>query len=204
VRTRVVLLITAVVILVLVVSAAPSSAGGFCMGHTPSEGFTDTDGTQVSMMDFCFSPTVIRIDEGDEITWTNDDSEVHAVGGAVGAFGDAHSEVAPGDSVTYRFDREGTFPYVCIYHPGMAGAVVVGDGLGPAFKAGGIVETGTTDTDPPASSDVMESQPETAPTSSGSGSFGWATLLAVIAASGIVSAIYVIWRRRDEASGLRT
>jgi len=32
--------------------------------------------------------------------------------------------------VSYRFVRSGVYPYVCTYHPGMVGAVVVGDGTG--------------------------------------------------------------------------
>jgi hypothetical protein len=35
-----------------------------------------------------------------------------------------------GKSVTFRFDEEGVYPFFCCLHPGMAGAVVVGDGAG--------------------------------------------------------------------------
>ena len=41
--------------------------------------------------------------------------------------------------VTYRFTEAGVYPYVCTYHVGMVGAVVVGDG------AGGAIETTTAD-----------------------------------------------------------
>jgi hypothetical protein len=34
-------------------------------------------------------------------------------------------------SIKVRFSRAGTYPYYCIYHPGMAGAVLVGDANGP-------------------------------------------------------------------------
>ena len=69
------------VLFALIVPAAPAGAGGYCMGHTEAELFTDTDGTKVSMAEYCFSPTVIRVGQGESVTWTNDDSEIHAVGG---------------------------------------------------------------------------------------------------------------------------
>ena len=33
-----------------------------------------------------------------------------------------------GDRFTASFDEEGIFPFACTYHPGMSGAIVVGDG----------------------------------------------------------------------------
>ena len=30
----------------------------------------------------------------------------------------------------YRFDEDGVYPYSCLIHPGMVGAIVVGDGVG--------------------------------------------------------------------------
>jgi hypothetical protein len=35
-----------------------------------------------------------------------------------------------GDSFRARFADPGIYPYSCTYHPGMTGAVVVGDGVG--------------------------------------------------------------------------
>jgi hypothetical protein len=86
----------------------------------------------------CFGPTVARIDAGDTVAFVNADGEVHSVGGANGTFGNAHAEILPGDEVSFTFDREGVFPYVCTFHPGMSGAVVVGDGTGKVTSAAGI------------------------------------------------------------------
>jgi plastocyanin len=120
----------------VIVLAPHAGAGGFCAGY---EGETLTDvsalgasgeANVVKMKDNCFDATVMRVSRGATVTWRNTDPEAHAVGGAAGSFGDMHAEVAPGRSVAYRFEEEGVFPYVCILHPGMAGAVVVGDGMG--------------------------------------------------------------------------
>ena len=145
-RTRAAIVLVLAVAVAAVLPVARAGAGGFCMGYVGGESLTDTVGDGVSMHDNCFSPTVVRVEAGDTVTFVNKDKVVHAVGGAVGSFGDPHDEIAPGESVRYRFDVEGTFPYVCIYHPGMAGAVVVGDGRGPAFEAGGIVPGAVDDT----------------------------------------------------------
>ncbi|MGH2723603.1 MAG: cupredoxin domain-containing protein [Actinomycetota bacterium] len=53
------------------------------------------------------------------------------------SFGRANPEVAAGANVSYVFGTEEVFPYFCAYHPGMVGAVVVGEGtLRPADAAG--------------------------------------------------------------------
>ncbi|MFN2489966.1 MAG: cupredoxin domain-containing protein [Actinomycetota bacterium] len=133
-------------VLVLVASVATAvfpaggaKAGGFCSGYE-GERLTDASGATVEMKGNCFTPTVLRVRPGATVTFSNQDPEAHAVGGAAGSFGDMHREIAPGKSVRYRFEDEGTFPYVCIFHPGMAGAIVVGDGEGPdASGATGIL-----------------------------------------------------------------
>jgi plastocyanin len=132
-RIWVVLAIGALVAALL--PAGWASAGGFCSGYE-NERLTDARGVRVAMTDFCFTPTVLRVREGATVTFVNKDPEAHTVGGAAGSFGDMHREIAPGKSVSFRFEREGIFPYVCLIHPGMAGAIVVGDGIGPAALAG--------------------------------------------------------------------
>ena len=199
-RTRAAIVLILTVISAALMPLARAGAGGFCMGYSNGESFTDTDGNGVSMHDNCFSPTVIRVASGDTVTFVNKDKEVHAVGGAVGSFGDAHGEIAPGESVRYRFDTEGTFPYVCVYHPGMAGAVVVGDGEGPQFKAGGITAVSSVnDPDEPSggagTTETRSSADESA------SSDGWPAFmaLAVVVSAGVTSLLVVRRRRSGDA-----
>ncbi len=119
----------------VVVPAVPASAGGFC--HNAS---TDATGTSVEMKDACFMPTVLRVNVGQAITWVNRDGFAHVVIGAGGAWG-GFDELQRSDSVTYRFDAPGVYPYFCMLHPGMIGAVVVGDGSA-AGKAEGVSVAG--------------------------------------------------------------
>ena len=116
----------AVSIAVLVIGAAarvPVLAGGGGGCHKPP---TDARGVTVTMQDACFSPTVIRVAPGSVVTWVNQDPLLHSVvragpqlvGQATGA----------GTSFKAHFGRQGVYPYYCAQHPGMIGAVVVGDG----------------------------------------------------------------------------
>jgi hypothetical protein len=76
---------------------------------------------------FCFAPAVVHVTPGQTVTWTNAEWVEHTVTGVARSFGDYES-LAKDRSVSHRFDQAGTFPYFCAFHPGMVGAVVVGDG----------------------------------------------------------------------------
>lgn len=91
---------------------------------------TDASGTRIRIRDFCFGPTILRARPGDTVTWMNDDGVPHTVLGANAAWGGFDS-IGEAGEVTYRFVRSGVYPYVCTYHPGMSGAVVVGNATGP-------------------------------------------------------------------------
>lgn len=114
------------------VAAGPASAGGGCH-RAESEGQDEGVGTTVEMRGNCFGPTVLRVEAGSEVTFVNRDEVVHRVDGVGWA---SESLLAPGARTTHRFDRPGTYPYTCILHVGMSGAVVVGDGRG----SGRVVE----------------------------------------------------------------
>jgi plastocyanin len=102
--------------------AAVASGGGGC-GRPVSDARGDT----VRIRAFCFGPTILRVRPGDEVRFVNADGTPHTVMGANASWG-SFRQLNPGKDVTYRFTRSGVYPYVCTYHPGMVGAVVVGGG----------------------------------------------------------------------------
>jgi plastocyanin len=110
---------------VMAASGASASGGGGC-----GRPVTDAQGVSVAIDQFCFTPTILHIGSGQAVTWTNADPFAHNVMGASASWG-TFDLLKPGRSVTYRFTRDGTYPFVCTMHPGMVGAVVVGDGDGP-------------------------------------------------------------------------
>ena len=134
----------------------PAMAGGGC--HTvASQGSGDT----VEMSKLCFTPTVLRVDPGTEVTFVNKDPMEHNVSAEWGTAQD----LKVGDTFSATFPQEGTFPYACTYHYGMTGAIVVGDGDGPA--TGALVESGSVDTTPVSQERAASTKPE------GSGILGW-------------------------------
>jgi plastocyanin len=102
----------------------PADAGGGC--HATQA--VDAKSTTVEMKDRCFTPAVARINPGDTVTWINQDSITHVVSGT--GWGES-KDLAGGETMSYRFDTPGIYPYTCYIHPGMNGAVVVGDGAPP-------------------------------------------------------------------------
>jgi plastocyanin len=69
-----------------------------------------------------FEPKAIIVNAGDTVTWTNKDNFTHTV--KVG--GGADHKVDRGHSWSVRFDKAGTYHYVCTLHPhDMKGEVIV-------------------------------------------------------------------------------
>jgi plastocyanin len=63
------------------------------------------------------------IEKGSEVTWINHDDIPHSI--VVNALG-VHSKAMDTDGTfTYKFDKTGTFFYVCGLHPFMQAKVVV-------------------------------------------------------------------------------
>ena len=130
--------------------AVPASAGGGCMhGQAP----TDGQGAVVEIVDYCFTPTVLHVEPGTEVTFVNRDDTAHEVTGVGGTWG-TFDDLGLDDRVSYTFDDDGVYVYSCFIHPGMVGAIVAGSGTGSAglnaaSVTGGLVTT--PDAAPPAS-----------------------------------------------------
>jgi plastocyanin len=125
-RRSVVLGFTGGLLLVAFVSL-PASAGG-CHPKSPLPSSARGGDTITVPMKGCeFGPTVIHVPEGAEVTWVNHDPVPHTVTGVHLTWG-GMDELSRGERTQFQFDESGTFPYYCDLHPGMAGAVVVGDG----------------------------------------------------------------------------
>jgi plastocyanin len=104
--------------------AAPAraSGGGGCGGPV-----TEGTGSAVTIRQYCFSPTILHTRPGTEVTFTNQDPTRHGVLGANAVWG-SFETLREDRSDTYSFSEPGVYPYVCVWHPGMVGAVVVGRG----------------------------------------------------------------------------
>jgi plastocyanin len=172
--------------------AAAASGGGGC-GQPVSEEL----GTAVDIRDYCFSPTILRVATGDPVTFTNKDPFEHSVLGANATWGD-YDAYRRGKGVTYRFEEPGVYPYVCTYHIGMMGVVVVGSG------AGGAIDTATADGPvvkvDPGDLELRSASTLPPPTSDDNTvarTIAWSTVVAV----GVVAAVILRRRRRARTDG---
>jgi len=77
-----------------------------------------------------FHPQFIPIKVGDTVTWSNDDRTLiqtgntrHSATADDGSFDSGR--LKQGESFSFTFTKAGTFPYHCVVHAGMTGAVIV-------------------------------------------------------------------------------
>jgi plastocyanin len=88
----------------------------------PVRAWTD-EGQQVSIDNFKFGPTPLTVSKGTEVTWTNHDDIPHSI--VLNSLGVHSKAMDTGGSFTYKFDKAGTFFYVCGLHPFMQAKVEV-------------------------------------------------------------------------------
>jgi plastocyanin len=151
-------------------------AGGYC--HTPA---TDARGTTVTMQDYCYTPTVLRVPAGGQVTFVNADKVAHPT---VGRGSDWFADVASAGRTTIRFDQAGVYPYFCHEHIGMIGVVVVGDGRGEAAA-------------PTVVADFPGARPGAAPAAANGSAAPWSLAGAALLGLAVLGgALVAAWRRR--------
>lgn len=85
-----------------------------------------SDGVDVSIVDFAFSPAVITVTAGTVVTWTNLGAFAHTTTSDIGSSDPWDSgSLAPNGTFTRTFNIPGTYGYHCAIHLSMKGTVVV-------------------------------------------------------------------------------
>lgn len=77
----------------------------------------------VVIKNFDFAPMTITIKAGSSVTWKNLDGEPHTVTSVDGLF--RSGGIDQNESFTFKFDKPGTYQYLCSIHPRMRAAVIV-------------------------------------------------------------------------------
>ncbi len=160
---------------------APAAAGGGCHA-SPDATMSSSADTDVTIGECAFLDTVIYVDPGERVTWTNKDPVPHTVTGAASSWGDEQI-LDRGEKVGYRFDDEGVYPYYCALHPSMVGAVVVGEPSAKLGTAAGGVEK----VDLAASATTSDESPADSGGTSAAAITSMAIALAAVAAA-------LVWR----------
>jgi plastocyanin len=78
---------------------------------------------KITIDNFTFSPAKLAVSKGTEVTWTNQDDIPHTI--VLTSAGVRSKALDTDNSFSYRFDKVGTFAYVCGLHPQMHGEIVV-------------------------------------------------------------------------------
>lgn len=81
------------------------------------------DRAQILVKDFMFAPTALTVKAGSTVTWANKDDEPHTVVSDTGMF--RSSALDTNESFSFKFDKPGTYHFVCSIHPQMVGTIVV-------------------------------------------------------------------------------
>jgi plastocyanin len=89
----------------------------------PANATDSAAGTVVLAKDFMFAPTSLTIKAGSTVTWTNHDDEPHTVVSDAGLF--RSGALDTNQSFSFRFEKPGTYHYLCSIHPRMVGTVIV-------------------------------------------------------------------------------
>jgi plastocyanin len=184
-RLPALVLLLAVVAATALTAAPASAGGGGC--HSPA---TEGRGTTLALAELCFSPTVLRVEPGSEVTIVNRDPLAHPLSRPGGEWG---WDGGPGDVTKVRLDRAGTYPFFCFAHPGMVGVVVVGDGRG---TGAGVVEVAGAGTAPAAPGAAAAVQPAASGGAASPFPVAWLVLVALAALVGAVAGTRLAARSR--------
>ena len=86
----------------------------------------DEKARTVTIKNLKYNPAKITIKAGETVTWVNADDNDHTVtSDEKDLF--ASDNLGNGDKFRHTFEKKGTFPYHCKYHPRMKGVVIVSD-----------------------------------------------------------------------------
>lgn len=190
-----------VLMTIVVLAPIPASAGGGGCAE-----LTDGSGLTVEIEFSCITPTLIRVEPGDTVTFVNRDSYRHVIVGA-GYQWASKGYMRAQEAFAATFDEDGVYPYQCYLHPGMSGTVVVGTGtgLGPATNGNVLVEQVSLQVPLPEIVYVTR-PPEIRTVVTGSSSAGpWTVGILVGLATGVLVALgaTTLGRRRREAMDAR-
>jgi plastocyanin len=167
-RRRLAFISGASVSLALLLGALSAGVAAGGMGcHSGIE--RDAEESLVVLTGSCMNPLVARVPTGGVVTFTNGDKIAHAITGAANTWG-TYDDLLGGESVAYRFTADGIYPYFCYIHPGMIGAIVVGDsgpgGTGASVERVSLSEARNTvsQATTPAPTAAPTAQPTASPT----------------------------------------
>ena len=77
----------------------------------------------VVIKDFMFAPASLTVHAGSTVTWSNLADEPHTIVSDTGLF--RSGAIDTKETFSYKFDKPGTYHFLCSIHPKMTGTIVV-------------------------------------------------------------------------------
>jgi plastocyanin len=103
-------------------SSALQAGGASGLAASPKAS-TGGSATEVMIDNFAFTPGVVTVKAGTQVTWINHDDIPHTVDSSQGKF--KSSAMDTNDKFQFRFTEPGEYPFYCRMHPKMTGKIVV-------------------------------------------------------------------------------
>lgn len=104
-------------------AAAPTTATPAAATGADSTADSAREAAVVRVPDFRFEPARAEVTVGQTVRWQFDHRELHNATADDGSF--RSKALNDGATFEHRFDRPGTYRYLCTLHPQMTGEVVV-------------------------------------------------------------------------------
>jgi plastocyanin len=102
------------------------------LGAVPAEAKSHS----VTIKQYAYGPGALTINQGDTVTWTNQDVAAHDVVVTSGPVSFRSPMLDQGESWSYTFNTAGAYSYICSVHPDMRGSVTaVAKAPAPATSA---------------------------------------------------------------------
>jgi plastocyanin len=96
---------------------------GLAGGGVGGASAADSTAPRVLIQQFMFAPTTLTVKAGTVVTWLNKDEEPHTIFSDAGLF--RSGAVDTDGTFEFKFDKPGTYHYLCTIHPRMVGTIVV-------------------------------------------------------------------------------
>jgi plastocyanin len=89
----------------------------------PASAAGGANSIKIEVKNFMFGPQTLTVSAGSTVIWTNLDQEPHTIASDAGLF--RSNAIDTNETFSFRFDKPGTYRYLCTLHPQMLGVVVV-------------------------------------------------------------------------------
>jgi plastocyanin len=103
--------------------STPAQTAGDTASAAPPAGSVAPAAARVTIQTLKYSPETVEITKGETVQWTNNDLAPHTATSNGAEFDSGSIEADASWSQT--FEKPGTFPYHCTFHPEMKGTVIV-------------------------------------------------------------------------------